>query len=172
MTSATSSLVAQTMVQGSRFSIFYAQGLAGDIPADRWAEMSIPNSNHPAFNYAHLAIYPNKMFALLGRDDLVVDPFFDSELVNAGSECKDDASIYPTKDEIMPYFTERYEAVCAYVETLTADELGVDNPMEGGFKEKFPTLGSAISFMLNNHIMMHAGQISAWRRSIGLGSAM
>ena len=172
MVAANSSLLAQTMVQGSRFSIFYAQGLAGDIPPDRWGEMAIPNSNHPAFNYAHLAIYPNKMFMLLGRNDLVLEPFFDPELVSAGSECKDDASIYPAKDEIMPYFTERYESVCGFVETLTADDLAAVNPMEGGFKDKFPTVGSAISFMMNNHIMMHAGQVSTWRRSIGLGSIM
>ncbi len=172
MTTATTSLLSQVMVQGSRFSLFYSQGLAEDVPADRWGETTTKNANHPAFNYAHLAIYPNKMFFLLGREDLIVEPAFDPALVDKDSECKDDASIYPTKDEIMPYFTERYEAICAFVETLSAEDLAVENPMEGGFKERFPTVGSAIAFMMNNHVMMHAGQISTWRRSIGLGSVM
>ncbi|MEY4102879.1 MAG: hypothetical protein RL461_81, partial [Planctomycetota bacterium] len=43
---------------------------------------------------------------------------------------------------------------------------------EGVFKERFPVLGQAVLFLCNNHQMMHLGQISAWRRVMGLGSAM
>ena len=78
----------------------------------------------------------------------------------------------PDQAEILPYITERYEAATALIETLQTEDLAVENPIEGGFREKFPTLGSALSFMMNNHVMMHAGQVSTWRRAIGLGSLM
>ena len=172
MTTATTSLLPQVIAQGSRFSTFYALGLAEDIPEDRWGETTIPNSNHPAFNYAHLAVYPNRVLHMLGREDLVVDGPVDPETVGSGSECLSDASKYPTKDEILPYFTERYETVAAVIEGMSAEDLAAENPMEGRFRESFPTVGSAVAFMMNNHIMMHAGQVSAWRRSIGLGSVM
>ena len=45
----------------------YVLGLAQDIPSERWGEMAIANANHPAFIYAHLAIYPNRVFAMLAN---------------------------------------------------------------------------------------------------------
>ena len=35
----------------------------------------------------------------------------------------------------------------------------------------FPLLGGRVLFMCNNHLMMHLGQISAWRRCMGLPAA-
>ena len=172
MTTATSALFPQVIAHCSRFSMGYVLGLAQDIPSERWGDMAIANANHPAFIYAHLAIYPNRVFAMLGREELALEGPVDPELVGSGSICEPDGSIYPSKAEILPYFTERYEAAAALLETLQTEDLAVENPIEGGFREKFPTLGSAVSFMMNNHIMMHAGQVSTWRRAIGLGSLM
>ena len=42
--------------------------------------------------------------------------------------------------------------------------------MEGRFAEMLSTRGDAVSFMMNNHIMMHAGQVSFWCRAMGMGS--
>jgi hypothetical protein len=33
-----------------------------------------------------------------------------------------------------------------------------------------PTVGAAVNFMLGGHLQMHLGQVSAWRRAMGLGS--
>ena len=41
----------------------------------------------------------------------------------------------------------------------------------GRMTELFPTLGSMQAFYVGGHIMMHLGQISAWRRMQGLGAA-
>jgi hypothetical protein len=38
-------------------------------------------------------------------------------------------------------------------------------------KQLFPTLGSVQTFYCGGHMMMHLGQMSAWRRMEGLGSA-
>ena len=45
------------------------------------------------------------------------------------------------------------------------------NPSGGRMTELFPTLGSMHAFYTGGHIMMHLGQISAWRRMQGLGAA-
>ena len=45
------------------------------------------------------------------------------------------------------------------------------NPAEGRMKELFPTIGAVSAFLLSGHQMSHFGQISAWRRFVGLGSA-
>jgi len=45
------------------------------------------------------------------------------------------------------------------------------NPLGGRMTDLFPTLGSLQSFYCGGHIMMHLGQVSAWRRMMDLGAA-
>ena len=164
--------IADTITPGARMSLHYALSLAEDIPSERWGESAIAGCSHPAFNYAHLAIYPNRMFAMLGREDLCIDLPFDPELVMPGAKCLEDASCYPGKDEVLKLMQEGYDAVIALVSSLDEEDFAAANPMGNRMAELFPSIGSMIAFMLNNHVMMHMGQVSAWRRAIGLGSAM
>ena len=41
----------------------------------------------------------------------------------------------------------------------------------GRSRELFPTLGAVVAFYLAGHVMNHLGQLSAWRRCIGLPPA-
>ena len=45
------------------------------------------------------------------------------------------------------------------------------NPGEGRMVELFPTIGSMHAFYAGGHMMVHLGQLSAWRRMQGLGAA-
>ena len=172
MTTSTPISFADVIVPGARISLNYAMGLASDIPAERWGESVIANCNHPAFNYAHLAIYPNRIFGMLDRDDLCLELPFDPELVMPGVECRTDASCYPGKDEAVALVQDGYNRIIDHMLTLDAEVFAADNTMGGRMTEMFPTMGAMFGFMLNNHVMMHMGQVSAWRRAIGLGSAM
>ena len=46
-----------------------------------------------------------------------------------------------------------------------------ENPNEGRMRELFPTIGAATGFYVGGHVMIHMGQISAWRRAMGLEAA-
>ena len=169
MSLTTSQLFSEIAVPGGRMSLGYALSLAKDIPEDRWAEMAIEGATHPAFIYGHLAIYPNRIFAgFMGREDLVVPCPFDESNLQAGVDCTSDASRYPSKAVVMPYFESAYERVLETIPELPEARIEAENPIEG-FREKLPLAGAAIAFMVNNHIMMHMGQVSHWRRAIGLG---
>ena len=171
MTTATSTSLGTIICQCSTYTLGYAEQLAADIPADRWNDHGMDGMNHPAFLYGHLAIYPNKVLAgFLGRADLVVPCPFDEAPLEQGQECLADAALYPTKDVVMPYFKERYETVLGILPDIAPEIFAMPNPLGGGFAERLPTCGAAVNFMMNNHIMMHAGQVSHWRRAIGLGS--
>ena len=47
--------------------------------------------------------------------------------------------------------------------------LAQENPIEG-FRSRAPTIGDAANFLMNSHAMFHLGQLSAWRRAMGLAS--
>lgn len=155
-----------------RMTLGYAERLLADIPADRFAHMPVPKLNHPAFNIGHLSLYPNRLFTMLGRADLVIEKPGYPALFQAGVECVEQDGRFPSKDELVAYYLERYRAMLALLPEVTDDMLSRDNPIEGRLREMFPTIGAAMCFMLNNHQMMHLGQISAWRRVMGMGPAM
>ena len=43
---------------------------------------------------------------------------------------------------------------------------------EGRYRDFFGTVGNAVTFITCSHPMMHLGQVSMWRRAMGLGSCM
>ncbi|MEQ8770706.1 MAG: DinB family protein [Phycisphaerales bacterium] len=132
-------------------------------------------TNHPAFIYGHLSLYPARILSMAGADPAAAAvPEAYEALFAAGVECRDDpeGSVYPPMDEIVANFRSAHEAGIAFVEGL--DDKALAGPHQGPerYRQVFPTLGIATNFMLTSHVMMHLGQCSAWRRCMGLGSAM
>jgi hypothetical protein len=163
---------AEIIVAPFRRAFGYGELLVKDIPDDQFAHMPTPNLNHPAFNYGHLSLYPNRLFKVIGRPELIVEKPGFTELFQAGSACVEQDGRYPAKDEIVDYWRERYTTAADEISSLPDEAFQQENPLEGRMREIFPTVGVAVNFLLNNHLMVHLGQVSAWRRVIGLGSVM
>ena len=70
---------------------------------------------------------------------------------------------------VATFFERQRRAIEAFRGTTDA-ALAAENPAEGRFKEMFPTVGGAVAFLLGGHVAMHLGQVSTWRRVMGLGS--
>lgn len=157
-----------------------AEVLAADVDAKIFARQPMADgkrvvTNHPAFVYGHLAIYPARVLGLAGKDaSTVTPPAAWNDLFKAGAECRDDAegTIYPGKDELVKSMLEWHRAALVVVEAMTEEEFKAPNPAGGRFSEIMPTMGAATMFLFGGHAMMHLGQVSAWRRVMGLPSAM
>ncbi|MBX3353430.1 MAG: DinB family protein [Phycisphaeraceae bacterium] len=166
--------IAQTIIPGAKRSHGYAQTLLPGI--DPKAANLMPKgvkTNHPTFVYGHLSIYPDKLFPMLGRPDLVKgNPARYDELFSPYAECEHDpeGTKYPSLDEVAAHYNERTSALIEFLGGVNDEVLASANP--GPMKEMFPTIGSQVAFMLQAHTMMHLGQVSAWRRVMGLGEAM
>ena len=131
-------------------------------------------TNHPAFVFGHLSLYPWWMLEAAGLEsDGMLPPEGYLELFKAPVPCRDDpdGSIYPGKDELLGVFRRGYGRVVEALPGLDDARLGDPTPIER-FREKFPTLGGTLMFVFLGHTMMHIGQVSAWRRMMGYGSAM
>ena len=153
-------------------TVGYAHALLDPIPDAVFAHLAHPEINHPAFVVGHLSLYLNACLDLLGRSDLAMPFPFDEATFKDGAPCVEQDGRYPAKDALLAYFFGHFATVLKAVEETPAERFAMENPMEGRMKEYFPTIGIAINFLLNNHVMMHLGQVSAWRRLMGLGSAM
>ncbi|MBX3389596.1 MAG: hypothetical protein KF691_09095 [Phycisphaeraceae bacterium] len=130
--------------------------------------------NHPAFVYGHLALYPARLYSLVELDPAPVaaPPEF-TDLFKAGVECKDDpeGSFYPAMETITTAFFRGYDG--AFDRLVSLDDALLQRPTpDERYRQHFPTVGVALTFMLTSHVMMHMGQVSTWRRCFGLPSAM
>jgi len=130
------------------------------------------DANHPVFIYGHLAIYPDMVLGAIGREDLV-DPR--SEQWHAhfkhGLDCKHDCKDYPSFEEVVAHWKDRYETVIDALDGVDEATFAGECPFEG-LRSRCATLGEMVNFMLVMHTSFHLGQMSTWRRCMGMGPAV
>ena len=173
-----------TLATVGRRSLIIGQLLLDDIPADRFARLprgeggQTVQTNHPAFVYGHLSLYPARLCTALGDDATArtaAAPEGWEELFGSGKECRDDpeGSLYPAMPEIVDEFNRTHELALQALERADDAAFDRDNPHPAErMRKMFPTVGPMATFYIASHVMLHLGQVSAWRRMVGLGSAM
>lgn len=171
--------IGEIIAASNDMGIGYAERLLTDIKAEDFGKFARPGgevvtSNHPAFIYGHLSLYPKKVISNLDQDASSVEPSEAyTELFSPKATCVDDpdATIYPAKDELVEKMVVGYRKVSEALRAADDDLFTRENPAEGRMKELFPTNGAALGFYVGGHVMIHMGQLSAWRRAMGLGAA-
>ncbi|MEM7755389.1 MAG: DinB family protein [Planctomycetota bacterium] len=172
------SLTAAVLARPVGRMIMLAKGLVTDISADRFARFPIADGkpvtiNHPAFALGHLVLYPSRIAGVCGLDaNTVAPPEGFEDLFAPGVECRDDAdgTVYPNKDTMIAAFVDSHERVAELIAGLRDEDL--DRELENErYRDAFGTSGGATAFLLGGHAGFHLGQISAWRRAMGMPSA-
>jgi len=156
----------------------YAERLLKDVPDHMYARKPTwglggkeIDTNHPAWVFGHLALYPPRIVQMLGGS-VEPPPAAFEPLFKNGAPCLDDprGTVYPSMAAINAEFFRQTDAALAALAKATDKQLEAPTPDETARKH-FPTVGEMCLFMLNNHVAMHLGQISAWRRCMGLPPA-
>jgi hypothetical protein len=168
------------IILAGRKGVGYAEKLGSDVKQEIFATKPrfrdagkevVIDCNHPAFVFGHLALYPARLMGFLSLDaSKVTVPAHWSDILKAGVECKDDpeGTIYPKKDEVMAAFSKGYSALFDAMASLDDSIMSMPHPDEKIRANFFPTNGAAMVFMATSHVLMHAGQISTWRRCFGM----
>lgn len=175
MTRSLGNTIADSLV----LTLDYARRLRSGLTPERFARLAAPggqtvDSNHPAFVFGHLSLYPARIIDQLGGDAAAIRPperFV--EVFSKDARCVDDSdgTIYPAMDEILQVFDHGYQQVLEALRACDDGLLQQRCPLEGRMAELFPTLGSLQNFYVGGHAMMHLGQLSAWRRMEALPAA-
>jgi len=138
------------------------------------AAATIIDTNHPTWIYGHLALYPAKAMERLGLNaGAAATPNDWTALFDANTVCKDDpkGDLYPRIDVVATQFFKATDIALDAISGLDDAALLRETPDEK-MRATFPIVGMGVNFLLNNHVMMHMGQLSAWRRCFGMPSAM
>ncbi len=161
--------IAEYLMHCLRLTIDYGDELTTDIPDAIFAHIPHPGMNHPAFCIGHLSLYPNELLRMVGKENRIVDKTGFLAVFRAGTQCVEQDGRYPPKHEIVHYYLERHQVLCDAIRDVGDDLLPLmQRSPQLPFKRWFPTVGATLIYYLNNHHMQHLGQISAWRRVVGL----
>jgi hypothetical protein len=156
----------------------YAERLLKGITPESFARYPVVNGvqvtiNHPAFVFGHLALYPALIAEMTGISNKGMEiPKNYPDLFKMGVPCQDDptGSIYPPMNEIVEAFFSGTDALIASLDSFSPESLDIllENPSR---RERFGTVGAFLTYILLAHPQSHLGQVSGWRRCMGLGPA-
>jgi hypothetical protein len=88
-------------------------------------------------------------------------------LVGQSSKPSSVRSHYPSKSDLLRAFEECHQRLREQV-AAAGPELLAQPPATPRAREAFPTLKEHTTFILTGHVGIHLGQLSSWRRMIGL----
>lgn len=171
--------IGEMIAASCSLGIMYAERLLTDVPAAEFARFARPGgqlviSNHPAFTLGHLCLYSCRLVTNLGGDlEAARVPEDYPCLFSKDATCQDDVdgTIYPAMDVLVDKFFAGYRAAVDVLRSTGDEAFRQTNPEEGRLRELFPTMGAMHAFYVGGHMMTHLGQMSAWRRMMGMGAA-
>ncbi len=120
--------------------------------------------NHPAWILSHLSAYGPMLAALL-KGEPAEDPI--NSKFGMGSEPSTDSGTYLPRLELLSLFTGSYDDAGEAFLAASDELLNRPIPFER-WRARFPTLGYLPTQFFLKHSATHLGQLSAWRRAMGM----
>jgi hypothetical protein len=149
-------------IQVNRFLVQYCQMLIKDVADERMAEQPVAGVNHPAWILGHLALVAD---GALGAPKAL--PAEWAKLFGAGSKPSAVRGDYPSKDELLRALEQSYQRMRENAASATTEQLAKPTTNLRA-KEALPTAKEMVAFVMTGHVGVHLGQLSSWRRMIGL----
>lgn len=151
-----------------RFNLDRARTLVGDLSEEQMARQPRGLVNHPAWTLGHLAAASNQLAKMLGLESTFPAAWGDA--FKSGGVPGGEGAGFPAKDELLAELARQHERVAGALAAADPALLAREHPNEG-VRKRFPTVGDYAVFLISSHEGSHLGQIAAWRRAMGLGSA-
>ncbi len=145
--------------------LWYCRMLVDDIADERMTEQPLPGVNHPAWVLGHLALTTDMAAGLLGVEKVLPGAW--APLFGPGSKVSASRTDYPSKEELLRAVEQGFERVRAQAAAATPEQLA--RPTTGPpMKEILFTVKDGVALLMTGHLGVHLGQLSSWRRMIGL----
>ena len=143
----------------------WALGLITDMQDAPLTTPTSQGGNHPLWVVGHIVHSESNLLDgfILGQPNRF--PEWEG-LFSMGSTPSNDASQYPTMDELLGKFEEMRAASLAHLNTLSDDDLDQPSHAPPEYADFFGTVGACYAAMIT-HVGFHAGQVADARRAAG-----
>lgn len=144
----------------------YARKMVEPLRDDQMTAQPIPGItlNHPAWVLSHLAAYGPMLAAIL-RGEPAQDPA--DHPFGMKSEPLADPNAYLPKARLLDAFTSSYDDAAEAFLAAPDSLLARATPF-ARWSQRFPTIAHLPPQFFLKHNATHLGQLSAWRRAMGL----
>lgn len=163
------------IVRQYNFNLEYATQLVADLTKDQMTQIPTKGlENHPAFTLGHLISGSADLNRDLGGDFSMPDAWADLFIRSGPGDPRKpdpDTEKYPSKNLLLEELENQHTKVVSRLRSMDENEL-LNSHLKWRFGNFMPSLYDVVIFMCINHEAMHLGQLAAWRRSMGLDSAL
>ncbi|HMN40659.1 MAG TPA: DinB family protein [Phycisphaerales bacterium] len=145
----------------------YGARLVADLTPGQWLAQPVAGRvmNHPAWVFAHLILYAHIAVRLASAE-----PFDDPAEHRYGqkSEPLSEANAYQTPERMLATWRAVHAEGAAALAAATPALTSAPNPL-ARWRTLHPTVGDMLITLMVKHESGHLGQLSAWRRGMGMG---
>jgi hypothetical protein len=153
------------------FMLGYCKLLTRDIDDARMADSPAPGVNHPAWILTHLALATDYAARLLGEQPKCPEAWH--KKCGPGSKLSPNRGDYASKQELLAALEAGHARVNAAAARVTEEALNRPHSVEIPIlKQLLPTVGELLAHLMTTHAGIHLGQLSLWRRTMGLPSVL
>lgn len=144
----------------------YALRLVGDLSDHQMTAQPISGKvlNHPAWILSHLTLYTDIAASML-LERTFEDPA--EHKYGAKSEPLSDAAAYAARADMIAKYTSAHDEAEAALFSARDTVFASPTPIER-WRSLHPTIGDMLVTLMVKHESAHLGQLSAWRRAMGL----
>ena len=162
------SAIIDGLVNGFQKNKAYGERLLSDVSDEQMTlqpagDRELP-LNHPAWALSHMNLYLPVIQAVI-KGETFEDP--KGHRFGMESQPENDASLYPSRDELLNQWTEGHDTVCDLLSNGTNAIFERPVVLER-WAAIMPNAGICLPYLMLNHENTHLGQISAWRRVLGM----
>lgn len=156
------------------FNLVFSKKLVEDLSEKQMTQCPAKGlENHPAFTLGHLITGTAMTLEDLGGEMDIPHGWETLFLRKGPGDPRlpvKDPSLYPGKNELIKELEKQHERLKSHF--LSIEDSKLNEKISWRFASYMPTLWDLVIFMCINHEAMHLGQLSAWRRAMGLPSAL
>ena len=155
----------QPVLHSFAYCLDYLYEQVADVAAPDMVAQPNGIMNHPAWVVGHLTHACQLLGGAVGLPEWLPDDW--DRRFGTGSVPVADAGLYETKDDALATLRDAQSRITRAVEGL--DDARLDEPFpDESYRDVFPTIRHALTQVLIGHTANHIGQVSVWRRAMGL----
>lgn len=147
------------------YCLDYLREQVADVAAPDMVVQPNGIKNHPAWVIGHLTFVCQMLGGTIGLSPWLENDW--AKRFDTGSVPVADASLYETKNSALAMLGDAQVRITQAVDHL--DDAHLDAPFpDESYVLVFPTIRHALTQVLVGHTANHIGQLSVWRRAMGL----
>jgi hypothetical protein len=159
----------QTIVDVSECNVNLLENMLKDVPPEHMCHQPPGLPNHPTWQVGHMATV--RFFITKTLETPADFPEAWLPLFSPQSVPTAEAARYPQKDELIATFKQVHRAAVDALKRATPSQLGAAHGI-ANLNALGSTVGLLVSTTLTMHDGLHLGQLSDWRRVMGLPRAL